>query len=303
VEEPMGTDAWSLLLAAGAAVAIGSGAALQQQAAHGVTGHGSRGIGLIVVLLHRPLWLLGVAVMVAGYGLQAAALGLGRLAVVEPILATSLVVALVVAALRHRAWPRGADWVALALATGGVATFLIAAAPTGGRLVPPAVWWAPLLSGVAVLGLAVLWRSPTWPASRAAMGLAAVAGITLGCSDALVKTTLGSASELHWTVLATYAPYLLVIVGAAGFFLQQHAYRIGELKAALPAASVLEPVTGTVLGLTLFGERIATHDVWSGLTLGVAAAALIAGVWRLGAAPLLAGGSKIPVGVGSSANG
>jgi hypothetical protein len=88
-------------------------------------------------------------------------------------------------------------------------------------------------------------------------------------------------------VLTTFPPYLLVVVGAAGFLLQQHAYRVGELKAALPASSVLEPLTGTVLGLTLFGERLAAHDPLSAIALMLAAAATIVGVWRLGGAPLL----------------
>ena len=80
-----------------------------------------------------------------------------------------------------------------------------------------------------------------------------------------------------------------MLVGAAGFLVQQHAYRIGELRAALPAASVLEPLAGTILGLTLFGERIAARDLGSCLVLAMAAVATIAGVWLLGRAPLLGG--------------
>ncbi|MHB8489305.1 MAG: DMT family transporter [Candidatus Dormibacteria bacterium] len=281
----MGTGGWSVFLAAGAACGIGTGAALQQQAAYGVSGPGSGGVGLIAVLLRRPSWLLGVAVMVVGFGLQAAALGVGRLAVVEPVLAASLVVAIVMVALRQRIWPRTADWLAMALAVGGLTSFLVIANPTGGRSQPPAVWWVPLLLVLAVLGAGVLWRSPRWRPPRAAMALAAVAGMTLGGSDALVKTTVSVAAAQHFGVLATFSPYLLVIVGAAGFLLQQHAYRIGELKAALPAASVMEPVTGTVLGLTFFSERIAADDPVSDLALAFAAGVTIVGVWWLGGSP------------------
>lgn len=289
----MGSTVLAVLLAAGAACGIGTGAALQQQAAHGVTGPRTRGIGLIAVLLRRPVWLLGIAVMVAGFGLQAAALDLGRLAVVEPVLATSLVVALLVAALRRRSLPRPEDWLAMALAAGGVALFLVSAAPTGGRSQPPAVSWAPLLGGVTLLAFGAVWRARRWSQPRRAMALAGVAGITLGCSDALVKTTVATASAQHLAVLATFTPYLLVVVGGAGFVLQQHAYRIGELKAALPAASVLEPLTGTLLGLTLFSERIAVHDAGSGVLLALAAASTVAGVWWLGRAPLLAGAGTV----------
>jgi drug/metabolite transporter (DMT)-like permease len=281
------SSAWPVLLAACASCCIGSGAALQQLAAHGASNPGFTGLGLIAVLMRRPVWLIGVGVMVAGYGLQAAALDIGRLAVVEPILATGLVVALLVSALRRRSWPRPADWLAMALATGGVAVFLVAAAPAGGRSVPPVQWWPPLVFGVALIGGGVLWLARRWAAPRAAMGTAAIAGVTLGVSDALVKTTLGSASSLGFGVLASFVPYLLVAVGATGFVLQQHAYRIGELRAALPAASVLEPITGTVLGLLLFSEQLSARGPGSLLALAVAALAAAVGVWRLGGAPLL----------------
>ena len=284
----MGSTVVAAVLAAGAACGIRAGAALQQQAAYGTTGPGTRGIRLIAVLLRRPVWLLGIAVMVVGFGLQAAALDLGRLAVVEPVLATSLVVAVVVSARLRRLWPRPEDWFAMGLAAGGVALFLVVAAPAGGRSQPPAVSWVALLGAVALLGFGAIWGSRRWLPPRKAMALAAVAGITLGCSDALVKTTVAVVSAQQLAVLATFTPYVLLVVGGSGFLLQQHAYRIGELKAALPAASVLEPLTGTVIGLTLFSERIAVHDAGSGAVLLSAALIAIAGVWRLGSAPLLA---------------
>ena len=285
----VGAAGLPILLAALAACGIGTGAALQHREAHAVLGPGVGAVRLIVRLARRPLWLLGVAAMVAGYGLQAAALDLGRLAVVEPVLATSLIVALLLAALRVRARPRAGDWLSMLLAAGGVALFLVVASPAGGQSVPAAAWWAPLFGGVALLAAGVLWRAPHWPARRGAMSLAAAAGICLGTSDALVKTTLALAGSADGSVLASFPLSMLVVTGGAGFLLQQHAYRVGELRAALPPASVLEPVTGTLLGLTLFGERLATRDAGSGLLLGLAAAAAVTGVWRLGGAALVAG--------------
>jgi drug/metabolite transporter (DMT)-like permease len=292
--------AWPVLLAVAAACAIGTGAALQQGAAHGTADPGAAGLGLIAALLRRPAWVAGVLVMVAGYALQAGALDLGRLVVVEPILATALVVALLVAALRHRTRPRAADWVAMGLAAGGVAAFLVVVAPTGGRPEPPPITWLPTVALLAALGGALLRGARGRSPAKAAMVIAGVAGVTLGVSDALLKATLDSAATRGLRVLATFVPYLLVGVGGAGFVLQQHAYRIGELRAALPAASVLEPVTGTLLGLLLFGESLrAGGDLGSGIALVLAAAAAALGVWRLGGAPLLAGATAARVRSGS----
>jgi len=89
--------------------------------------------------------------------------------------------------------------------------------------------------------------------------VALCAGTTLGGSDALTKTTIALVAGRHLGALAPFAPYALVAVGAAGFLLQQRAYRAGELAAALPAALVAEPAAGSLLGLTVFQERFATH--------------------------------------------
>src|SRR3954453_19352013 len=45
-------------------------------------------------LAQRPVWLLGVGIELVGFALQATALGLGRLIIVQPIQVTSVVFAL-----------------------------------------------------------------------------------------------------------------------------------------------------------------------------------------------------------------
>src|SRR2546429_183898 len=49
-------------------------------------------IGLVFRLARRPVWLLGIASMIAGFILQLAALRFGALGLVQPILAAELVV-------------------------------------------------------------------------------------------------------------------------------------------------------------------------------------------------------------------
>ena len=53
-------------------------AAAQQRAAAQCPTSRAHGLGLIRVLLRRPLWWVGTGSDVAGYAAQAAALGLGR---------------------------------------------------------------------------------------------------------------------------------------------------------------------------------------------------------------------------------
>ena len=71
-------------------------------AARGGDGPGrpAGGLGLVSALARQPLWWAGSAADVAGYAAQAAALGLGSLLLVQPLLVTSLLFAL----------PLGARW-------------------------------------------------------------------------------------------------------------------------------------------------------------------------------------------------
>ncbi|MGW1926986.1 DMT family transporter, partial [Streptomyces massasporeus] len=75
---------------------------LQRRAALTVPQSDSFRPGLILDLLHRPLWLAGIlAVIAAGVG-QAAALATGPLALVQPLFVLELPLALLIATLLTR---------------------------------------------------------------------------------------------------------------------------------------------------------------------------------------------------------
>ena len=101
-----GVDAWIIgpvtIVAAGlalvAAALFAVAAAAQQRAAAQVPDERARGLGLIRVLVRRPLWWVGTGGDLAGYAAQAAALGLGSLVLVQPLLVTTLLFALPLAA-------------------------------------------------------------------------------------------------------------------------------------------------------------------------------------------------------------
>src|SRR5258707_12602728 len=77
------------------AAALGYAAAsvLQQREAQSVP-PGGGGIRLVLRLARRPWWLAGVACDGAAFGLQAVALGVGSLLVVQPVLTSGLLFAL-----------------------------------------------------------------------------------------------------------------------------------------------------------------------------------------------------------------
>src|SRR6476660_4306008 len=88
----------------------------------------------VLDLLRSPLWLLGWGTNLAGFAARAAALHLGSVALVQPLLVMQLVFTLPLVAVRDRHWPRLSEWVAGASICAGIVVFLSVrgAAPTDG---------------------------------------------------------------------------------------------------------------------------------------------------------------------------
>ena len=280
-------------LAAAAALLLGLAAAAQQRSAGAQPPHRPLSVLLVWDLLRDRTWLLAVALMVVAYGLQAAALGEGQLALVEPILSGYLVVALLAGAVLARRLLTLAELAAALGASSGIALFLLQLSPGRGARTAPGRSWAEIL---VLLGLLLLAALPLiWRAAGPvrALLLGGLAGLTLGVSDALTKQTIAVVATHRLGSLATWEPYLLLVVGALGFLLQQSAYHAGPLSSALPPLSVLEPVSGTLLGLLVFHEAVAP-SASSPLLLG-AVALMFWGVQRLARSDLVTARTRAPV--------
>ncbi|MDQ1456777.1 MAG: hypothetical protein QOH28_2397, partial [Actinomycetota bacterium] len=79
---------------------------------------------LLLRLIKRPRWLLGLLSDFGGYICHAAALGLATVVFVEPILATGILMSMFIgSAFVHRPVLR-ADWIAAGVLSGGLALFL-----------------------------------------------------------------------------------------------------------------------------------------------------------------------------------
>jgi drug/metabolite transporter (DMT)-like permease len=91
----------------------------QRRAAAPAPGAFSYNLHLVGYLLRRPVWFLGILCMILGFVFQVAALRVGSLSVVQPVIATELVIVFGVIALHdpHRvhwrewpAWLTTKDW-------------------------------------------------------------------------------------------------------------------------------------------------------------------------------------------------
>ena len=97
-------------------------------------------------------------------------------------------------------------------------------------------------------------------------------------TDALTKS--GGVPGRSVTSSAVFADprlYLLIVVGLMTYTMQQNGYRAASLRAFLPAFAVLDPVVGSVLGLTIYHERLDGGAI----RIGIEAVAVIAATWGI----------------------
>jgi drug/metabolite transporter (DMT)-like permease len=255
-------------LAAAACYAVG--AVLQQSAATEQAPELALRPALVLALLRRPRWLLGNLASIAGFGFQFLALRRGALALVEPLLVTSLVIALPLGALLGHRRVRRREWGAAVLIIAALGVFLIAARPGPGAPRAGAAAWVALgvLTLVAV-GACVRLAGPDGP--RRALLFGAGAGILFGVTGAIMQTAGHLLDHGIGHALGSWPPYALIAAGALGLLLNQSAFQAGALEWSLPVLTVLEPLVAIAIGQFMFDEHIAASaSARLGEILGVA---------------------------------
>lgn len=236
-------------------------AVAQQRAAAAVPD----GESLVGSLLRNPRWLAGIGADAGGYGLQVAALALGPVLIVQPLLVTSLVFALPLAARVDGRRVDARTWFCAFLLIVALAAFLIVGAPTSGNPTAPLRHWlvplAVLLGAVLVAALVASAGSRASGSARSggartALLFGAAGGALFGLAAALTDFVAGRFAHGLHAVVASWQTWALIAAGLIGFYLQQRAFQAGTLTAALPAVTVAEPLVAAFLGLTVLDERL-----------------------------------------------
>ncbi len=206
-------------------------------------------------LVRRPLWLLGLLADAAGFGLHAYALTAGQLAIVQPLLVTSLLFALPIGAWLEKRRITRAELVWAAVSVASLGVFLALARPSGNGS-KPELGPSAATAGVAlVLVVGALLAGRRRPARRAAV-LGAITGLAFGATAALIKAVGDSFGHDADTVFTSWPLYALLVIGPAGFAVNQVAFQAGPLSASLPAITAVDPLASIVLGVLLYDERL-----------------------------------------------
>lgn len=254
----------TIALALMSAALFGAGVALQQRPASEVPAEFAARPGLLVRLVHQPVWLVGVVAEIAGFVLQVIALRHGSLVVVQPLLTTSLLFTIALVGAWTRQGVTGVEWAALIAVVAGLALFMFVASPSerSSGSADPTDWVVTGLSIGAAVALLV-WRglrtSDRWRA--AALGLAA------GLSDAFMAVMTKAFAQVTdhgpLSVLTSWAPYALCAAGLTAMLLTQTAYQTGLPKVSLPIITVADPLVSCGIGVALFGEALRFAGAWA----------------------------------------
>ena len=270
-----------------AALLIGTGFVLQQYAAQREPDSRFLSLRLIADLIRKPRWLAGIVCMIGGQVLAAWSIGHLELSFVEPLLATNLIFALILAVPLSRSSLKVWEVLGAAVLCTGVALLSLqrSVKPVGESFGSVSHW--PAVAVIAFIAFVAVHIGRGRSSRTRAMLTGVAAGLVFGIQDALTRQTLEILQSSGSSALfANWAPYALVGAGAIGIWLMQSAFSAGPLQVSLPAISAGEPLVGILLGVLVFGDRIQLTPGLLAIQAG-GIAALIVGVITVGRAPAL----------------
>ena len=269
----------ALVWALTAAVLYGTGAALQQRQAAATPSQAAGRPRLLLLLVRRPWWLLGMVGELGGFAAHAVALRTGALTIVQMLVASSLLFSVVTVRVwsgRRLGWTA---WAAVLAVIAGLASFVAVASPASGHAsVPAGSGPAGLAAGclaacavpLAVAGLAAAGR-------RRAVVLAVAAGLA-DAAIAVVTMAFSHAASGGLSAMAgSWATYALMLGGPCSLLLTQTAYQAGRPMITLPVTNVVTPVASLAAGSLLLGES-ARLGLLSGTVAALAVLATLAGL-------------------------
>jgi drug/metabolite transporter (DMT)-like permease len=270
----------AVLVTLAAAILFAVSSVLEQRSTKKVPGHGAVSPRLLRDLARRPAWIGAISVQVVGNVLQIVALHLGELALVQPLLVSDLLFAVLFAVLlRHRRLDRVMA-AGVVCCAGGVACFLAVARPHGGHGTVSFMAALPLIVTLAAV-LAGCLGALRWSPRRArALWLALACGADFGVTAFLLKLVPDTLPQGFGHPLHQWPLYLVIIVGPLGFLLNQSAFQASELIApVLAVITATDPLVSIGIAHVWLNETVASSPgalAGEALSLAVMTAGIVA---------------------------
>lgn len=208
-------------------------------------------------VIRRPVWLFGGFITVCAFGLQAAALRYGSLAVVQALQALALVFALPFGVYLTRQRITRRLGIAAGVTVAGLMVFILLGQPEGGTSLPSETAWlvAGIAAAVSAIGLSWAGLRHRGPASAGLLGTAA--GILFALQAALTKLLVSELGRGAVAILTAWPLWAFLLAAGVGFTLEQASLKTGFLAPAIAGLEAATLAVSVMLALALFEEDIA----------------------------------------------
>ncbi len=244
------------LLALVAALISGVGDVVRQRSAQEITDEEIGHVELLRMSLRDIRWWLGGVAAVGSAALQAVALGLGSVVLVQALQVTALLFALPVYAWLTKEGLTRRQWGWATLLAVAVAVFVLVGEPAAGHQRASLQTWVVV---AVVIGPAMVFcvlGARIWSGPVAAVLLAVVSASSWALFAVFTKAIVDVVDSGLGVLLRTPELYGWLLVAVLGTVFQQSSFRASSLTASLPTMTVTEPVVASLLGVTVLGETL-----------------------------------------------
>lgn len=233
-----------------------------------------------LAMVRSPVWLAGGVLMLVGIGLNVTALAHAPLSVVQPIGAVAVAITTMLHARTAGLRIDPGTWGAVtACMAGSVGFVLVTMQATRPVAVPTADQERQtVLLAWVVVGLGAL--AAVWVSRRASAVVPIVAaGALYGLVAVCVRLTAVRIVEGRPPSLSTVA--VLVAAALLGVYFVQTAYRHGPPDLVVAGLTVVDPMVGVLVGITVLDELRPALPLWVPVALGAAAVVATVGIIQL----------------------
>jgi drug/metabolite transporter (DMT)-like permease len=220
--------------------------------------------------LTRGSWWWSVVLNSTGALLHVGALRYGPLTLVQPLGALTLVAAVPLGALAAHHRTTATQWRGMVLTLVGLVALLTATASGNAPDTTLSATDVLVVGLTAAVVIAALIRFTSGRSTLGGLAFAAASGIASGTGSTLAQTL---AVEPALSLGAALVVALTAAFAGGGLLLSQKAYSSG-LGGPLALLTLINPVTASVIGITLLGERFQYGLI--GVLLALAGAAVAA---------------------------
>ena len=201
--------------------------------------------------------------LLAGYVFQAVALANGRLAVIQPLLVTTIVFALPLGYFLTNQVIHRREVVGAAVVVLGLAVFTVVGEAADGNDNAPAREWAIAVLVFSLIAVALLVAGGRGGVVAQGGPLRRLRGRAVRAVRCALQADGGDPRRRRRrrVLPASWGLYAFALAGIVAFVVQQVSLATGKLAASVATVSVCNPLVGIVIGTLLLDERL-SEPTW-----------------------------------------